>query len=206
MDRFLRPAIIRTALRHRRLLAATATALAVYFALVTLTAEPSGSTVVVADRDLDSGVRVRAADVRATSLPREFPPAGAAHMTSAVVGRTTSGALRRGEVLTDRRTVRAGRLDGFGSDRVLAVVRVTDPTVLALLRPGDFVDVVAVSGNDSPKASRVTRRAAVVTVPRQRTSFSEGAPIGLAVSPDAALDLAERTLDSRLTVVVAQSS
>lgn len=199
MDRYLR-----FILRHRRLLAATTTGLAVFFALSAVTAEPEGHPVVVANRDLDSGTRLRASDVRATELPQAAMPAGAADDTREVVGRTTSGALRRGEVLTDRRTVRAGPLDGFGPGRVLAVVRVTDPSVLALLRPGDRVDVVAVSGDDSPKASRVARGAIVVTVPRQRSTFSEGAPVGLAVTPRVALDLAERALDSRLAVVVAQ--
>jgi hypothetical protein len=108
-------------------------------------------------------------------------------------------------VLTDRRTIRAGSLDGFGPDRVLSVVRVTDPSVLALLRPGDRVDVVAVAGDDSPKASRVARDAVVVTVPRQRPTFSEGAAVGLAVTHPVALALAERALDSRLAVVVAQA-
>jgi Flp pilus assembly protein CpaB len=200
MDRFLR-----FALRHRRLLAATAAGLAVYFALSAVTTEPDGRAVVVAGRDLNSGVRLRASDVRATSLPRAAVPAGAADEVRDVLGRTTSGALRRGEVLTDRRTVRAGPLDGFGPDRVLSVVRVTDPGVLALLRPGDRVDVVAVRGDDSPKASRVARGAVVVTVPRERSTFSEGAPVGLAVTGRVALDLAERALDSRLAVAVAQA-
>lgn len=191
-------------MRHRRLLSATATGLAVYLALAAVTAEPEGRPVVLAARDLDSGIRLRASDVHATSLPHPAIPAGAADDVSEVVGRTTSGALRRGEVMTDRRTVRAGLLDGFGSGRVLAVVRVTDPSVLGLLRPGDRVDVVAVSGDDAPKASRVARGAVVVTVPRQRSTFSDGAPIGLAVTRDVALDLAERALDSRLAVVVAQ--
>jgi Flp pilus assembly protein CpaB len=200
MDQFLR-----FILRHRRMLAAAASGLAVYFALSAVTAEPDGRAVVLASRDLDSGTRLRASDVRATSLPRAAVPTAAADDARDVIGRTTSGALRRGEVLTDRRTVRAGPLDGFGPDRVLSVVRVTDPSVLALLRPGDRVDVVAVSGDDSPKASRVARAAIVVTVPRQRSTFSEGAPIGLAVTHRVALDLAERTLDSRLAVVVAQA-
>ena len=200
MDQFLR-----FILRHRRLLASAATGLAVYFALSAVTAEPDGRAVVLAGRDLDSGMQLRASDVRATSLPRAAVPAGAAADALDVIGRTTSGALRRGEVLTDRRTVRAGPLDGFGPDRVLSVVRVTDPSVLALLRAGDRVDVVAVRGDDSPKASRVARGAIVVTVPRQRSTFSEGAPVGLAVTHRVALDLAERTLDSRLAVVVAQA-
>ncbi len=200
MDRFLR-----FTLRHRRMLAATAAGLAVYFALTALTAEPPGRWVVVATRDLNSGARLSATDVRETSMPRAAVPDGAAAEARDVVGRMTSGALRRGEVLTDRRTVRAGMLDGFGQGRVLTVVRVTDPSVLALLRPGDRVDVVAVSGDDSPKASRVARGAIVVTVPRERSTFSEGAPVGLAVTQPVALDLAERTLDSRLGVVVAQA-
>ena len=198
--------ILRITLRHRRLLAATATGLAVYFTLSAVTAAPDGRRVVLASRDLDSGTRLRASDVRATAIPHDAVPAGAATRTREVIGRTTSGAVRRGEVLTDRRTVRAGPLDGFGPDRVLSVVRVTDPSVLALLRPGDRVDVVAVGGDDSPKASRVARGAIVVTVPRQRSSFSDGAPVGLAVSHPVALDLAERALDSRLAVVVAGTS
>src|SRR5690349_7008606 len=105
MDRFLR-----FILRHRRLLTATATGLAVYFALSAVTAEPDGRAVVVADRDLDSGTRLSTSDVRATELPHAAIPAGAAADADDVVGRTTSGALRRGEVLTDRRTVRAGPL------------------------------------------------------------------------------------------------
>lgn len=197
---------LRFTLRHRRLLAATAAGLAVYFALSALTAEPQGRSVVVAGRDLNSGARLSETDVRETSMPHNAVPDGAAGKPRDVVGRMTSGALRRGEVLTDRRTVRAGPLDGFGPDRVLTVVRVTDPSVLTLLRPGDRVDVVAVSGDDSPKASRIARSAIVVTVPRQRSAFSEGAPVGLAVTHRVALALAERALDSRLAVVVAQAS
>ena len=200
MDRFLR-----FTLRHRRALAAAAAGLAVYCALAAVTGEPEGRPVVLAERDLDSGQRLRASDVRATSWPRAVVPAGAAAEVRDVVGRTTSGALRRGELLTDRRTIRAGALDGFGPNRVLSVVRIADPSVLALLRPGDRVDVVAVSGNDSPKAARVARAVVVVTLPRQRASHSDGAPVGLAVSHRVALDLAERALDSRLAVVVAQT-
>lgn len=198
--------ILRFTLRHRRLLSATAAGLAVYFALTAMTGQPDGQSVVLASRDLDSGMRIRATDVRETSLPRAAVPDGAAVDPGDVIGRTTSGALRRGEVLTDRRTVRAGPLDGFGQGRVLAVVRVTDPSVLALLRAGDRVDVIAVSGDDdSPKASRVARNAVVVTVPRQRSAFSDGAPVGLAVTHRVALELAERALDSRLAVAVASA-
>jgi pilus assembly protein CpaB len=192
---------LRFVLRHRRLLASFAAGWAVFFALTAVTAEPDGQSVLVATRDLDSGTTVRATDLRAVAIPSELAPDQAVASVRAVIGRTTSGAIRRGEVLTDRRTIAAGPLDGYGAGRVLAVVRVSDPSVLALLRPGDTVDVVAVAGEQKPKASLIARRAAVVTIPKQESSFADGAPVGLAVTSTVALRLAERALDARLAVV-----
>jgi Flp pilus assembly protein CpaB len=196
---------LRFVLRHRRLLASFAAGWAVFFALAAVTAEPDGLRVLVATRDLDSGTTVRNGDVRVVAVPADVAPDRATTTARDVVGRTTSGAIRRGEVLTDRRTIAAGPLDGFGTGRVLAVVRVNDPTVLALLRPGDTVDVVAVAGEQKPQATLVARGAAVVTIPRQKSSFAEGAPLGLAVTPTVALRLAARALDARLAVVATQS-
>jgi len=142
---------LRFVLRHRRLLASFAAGWAVFFALAAVTAEPEGQRVLVAARDLDSGMTVRAADLSAVQVPSEVVPDHPAASVRDVVGRTTSGAIRRGEVLTDRRTIAAGPLDGYGPGRVLAVVRVSDPSVLALLRPGDYVDVVAVAGEQNPR-------------------------------------------------------
>lgn len=176
-----------------------------FFALAAVTAEPDGRRVLVAARDLDSGTTVRTGDVRPVSIPPELTPDHPVAFARDVVGRTTSGAIRRGEVLTDRQTIAAGPLDGYGVGRVLAVVRVSDPSVLALLRPGDIVDVVAVAGEQKPKATLIARRAAVVTIPRRESSFAEGAPVGLAVPSTVALRLAERALDARLAVVATQS-
>lgn len=202
MNRRPRPDVLRFVLRHRRLLAALAAGWAVFFALTAVTAKPPGQQVLVADRDLRSGTTIRAGDLRTVELPREFVPDHPVGAVRDVVGRTTSGAIRRGEVMTDRRTIAAGPLDGYGPNRVLAVVRVTDPSVLALLRPGDTVDVVAVAGEQKPKATLIAKGAAVVTIPRQESSFSSGAPVGLAVTSPVALRLAERALDARLAVVV----
>jgi Flp pilus assembly protein CpaB len=195
---------LRFVLRHRRLLAAFAAGWAVFFALTAVTAKPAGQRVIVADRDLNSGTTVRAGDLTTIELPREVVPDHPVGSARDVVGRTTSGAVRRGEVLTDRRTIAAGPLDGYGPDRVLAVVRVSDPSVLALLRPGDTVDIVAVAGDDKPKATLIAKRAAVVTIPKQESSFADGAPVGLAVTSPVALRLAERALDARLAVVASQ--
>jgi Flp pilus assembly protein CpaB len=197
---------LRFVLRHRRLLASFAAGWAVFFALAAVTAEPEGQRVLVAARDLDSGMTVRAADLSAAKVPSEVLPDHPAAAMRDVVGRTTSGAIRRGEVLTDRRTIAAGPLDGYGPARVLAVVRVSDPSVLALLRPGDTVDVVAVAGEQKPKATLIARGAAVVTIPKQESSFADGAPVGLAVTSPVALRLAERALDARLAVVATRPS
>lgn len=199
------PRVIRFVLRHHRLVAATATGLAVFFALMALTAKPAGQAVVIASRDLNSGVAVRQSDLATVEVPAEIVPDHAATRASAVVGRTTSGAVRRGEVLTDRRTVGAGPLDGFGPDRVLAAVRVNDPAVLTLIRPGDAVDILAVAGEESPKATLIAHNATVVTKPRLRSTFGDGVPVGLAVPRRDALRLAERSLDARLAIVAAQT-
>lgn len=195
---------LRFILRHRRLLAAFAAGWAVFFALTAVTAKPAGQRVVVADRDLNSGTTVRSSDLWVIEVPTEFLPDRPIGSVRDVVGRTTSGAIRRGEVLTDRRTIGAGPLDGYGPGRVLAVVRVSDPSVLALLRPGDTVDIVAVAGEQKPKATLIAKRAAVVTIPRQESSFADGAPVGVAVTSPVALRLAERALDARLAVVASQ--
>lgn len=196
MERFYR-----FTLQHRRLIVATLTGLGVFFGLSALTASPDGRQAVVAARDLDSGVTVRAGDVRNVELPAAATPKHAPNDAGDVVGRMTSGAVREGEVLSDRRTVTAGALDGFGHGRVLVSVRVADAGVLALLRTGDTVDVVAVGGEDPPKAQVVARGARVVAIRSKTTQFSNGVPVGLAVSRPAALQLAARSLDSRLTLV-----
>lgn len=199
MDRF-----VRFTLQHRRLLAATLTGLGVFFGLSAVTASPAGQRVLVAARDVDSGVALDAADVRVTAVPAAAAPRQAPTRPEQVVGRLTSGALREGEVLSDRRTIAPGPLDGFGPDQVLASVRVTDPAVVALLRTGDAVDVVAVAGEDQPKATIVARRARVVALRRTAPRFGEGVPVGLAVSRSSALALAARSLDSRLTLLAAR--
>jgi Flp pilus assembly protein CpaB len=196
MDRFLR-----FTLRHRRLLAATLTGFGVFFGLSAVTASPASRSVVVAARDLDSGVAVTAGDVRMVRVAPGVVPQRAVTRPSDVVGRLTSGAMRQGEMLSDRRTIAAGPLDGFGPGRVLTSVRVNDPGVLALLRTGDTVDVLAVAGDDRPKATIVANRARVVTVRRATSRFNESVPVGLAVSRASALALAARSLDSRLTLV-----
>jgi Flp pilus assembly protein CpaB len=195
--------ISRLVLRHRRPLAALFAGLAVLLALGTLRAEPPGRTVVVAARDLASGTVLATDDVRRARLPESAAPAHGAQRVDDVVGRTVAGPMRRGEVVTDRRVVRADRMDGFPAGTVLATIRLADADALSSLGVGDRVDVVAVDPEGGAETEVVARSVEIVTLPRG-DDVSGGVPVGLATTEDAALRLAERALDARLSVLASR--
>lgn len=191
-------------LRHRRPLAALFAGIAVLLALGALRAEPPGRTVVVAARDLASGTVLAAGDVRRARLPDQAAPDHSSGRTDDVVGRTVAGPMRRGEIITDRRVVRADRMSGFAAGTVLATVRLADADALTNLRVGDRVDVVAVDPDGASEAEVVARGAEIVTLPSAGDE-SGGVPLGVATSEDAALRLTERALDARLSVLASRS-
>lgn len=164
-----------------------------------LRTEPPGRTVVVAAHDLGSGTALRAGDLDRARLPLASVPAHSTTRVEDVVGRTVAGPMRRGEVVTDRRVVRPDRLSGFPPGTVLVTVRLADPDVLASVGVGDHVDVVAVDP-EGAKAEVVARAVEIVTMP-QDDERSDGVPVGIATDEDAALRLAERALDARLSVL-----
>jgi Flp pilus assembly protein CpaB len=190
----------RLLLRHRRPLAALFAGLAVLLGLAALRSEPPTRGVVVAAHDLASGTVLSGDDVRRAHLPRETVPAHSPGRIGDVVGRTVAGPMRRGEVVTDRRLVRADRMSGFPPGTVLATVRLADATAFSTLRVGDRVDVVAVDPEGGKDAEVVARHAQIVTLPRVADETG-GVPVGLATDEDTALRLAERALDARLSVL-----
>lgn len=113
----------RALLWHPRLIAAVlaATAVAAGFAA---TRPPPTETVpaVTAARDLPAGARVSSSDVGPAQVAPGSLPSGALRDARAVVGRTTAGPVRRGEVLTDVRLLGASMLDGYGPDLVASPV------------------------------------------------------------------------------------
>ncbi|HEY9474842.1 MAG TPA: RcpC/CpaB family pilus assembly protein, partial [Mycobacteriales bacterium] len=83
-------------------------------------------------------------------LPPAAVPAHALTPGTVVAGRRVAGPVRRGEALTDVRLVGAGLAAGLSRSGSVAVsVRLDDPAVAGLLRPGDRVDVLAAPGTDS---------------------------------------------------------
>lgn len=191
-------------LRHRRPLAAVFAGLAVLFALSALRAEPPGRVVVVAAHDLASGTVLGGDDVRRTTVPESVVPAHSTRRVEDVVGRTVAGPMRRGEVVTDRRVVHADRMSGFPAGTVLATIRLADADALASLGVGDRVDVVAVDPDGGTDTEVVARGVEIVTLPRADSS-SGGVPVGVATTENAALRLAERALDARLSVLASRS-
>lgn len=195
--------ISRLVLRHRRSLAALFAGLAVLFALAEVTSEPPGRHVVVASHDLASGTTLTADDVVRARRPVSAVPEHSTRRVDDVVGRTVAGPMRAGEVITDRRVVRADRMSGFPDGTVLATVRLADADALSNLRVGDRVDVVAVDPDAERGAEVVARDAEIVTLP-PLADDTGGVPVGFATTDAEALELAERALDSRLSVLASR--
>lgn len=99
-----------------------------------------GSPVVVVLDDLSTGEVITPAMLHEQSVGD--PPDGAL-TAEQTIGRALAAPVRRGEVLTDARLV---PVDGPnpGPGRVAVPVRLDDPGVVALLRPGVHVAVLAV--------------------------------------------------------------
>lgn len=133
--------------RHvRRALAAL---LVVGGGILAVLPSPAGSGVAVAVTtvDLPVGSVLRGDQVRTAAVP-DGPDGALA--PSAVAGRILAAPVRRGEILTDARLVAQ---DGptAGPGRSAVPVRLDDPGVVALLRPGLHVAVLAVSA-EAPAA------------------------------------------------------
>lgn len=197
--------IRRWLLRHRRGLAALLLAVATVATLRTLSpAPPEQVDLLVAAADLAAGAEVSAADVTVVQVPRSAVPDGAQRRGD-VVGRTLAGPVRRGEPMTDAALVATGMLKGYPG-RVALPVRVPDPDVVALLQPGDEIDVVATDPSNGA-TTQVAAGARVVTVPDAGEGTSTpgqalpGRLVVLAVSPSTAKNVAGAAARGYLSVM-----
>lgn len=187
-------------LEHRRLLAAVCTALAVLLAISAVRRPADLVAVPVAARDLSSGQVLSAADVTEALLPADAVPR---HVVAApeVAGRRVGGPMRAGEPFTDARLLGAGPGDDLPDGRVVAAVRLADPSSAAGLRVGDQVDVLAVSSADGgPRASVVASGLTVAALPDPDDSGA--ATLSVRAPRRAALALARAGLEAELGVVV----
>lgn len=195
----------RAVLVRRRALSGVAAAVAVLLGLQAAAPEPDPTALVVAaTRDLPAGTVIGAGDVAVRALPPDAVPAGALVDAAALLGRTSTGPVREGEVLTDVRVVSGTLLEGYPG-RVAAPVRIADAGAVSLLRVGDTVDVVAADPQGRREAVTVAERAAVVALPRAPGSaLATGGLLVLAVTDDTARALAAAAVSGYLSVVLAR--
>ena len=154
-------------------------ALVILAAVVALRSDPQGdrTEIVVATRDLPSGVELTADDVRLENRTAATVPDGAQSDVDAVVGATLAGPARRGEVLTDVRVLGPRLAESVaGPDARIVPLPLADSAVLDLVRPGDVVDVLA-AGSESDADARpqlVATNAVVVLVSEKPKGAGNG--------------------------------
>ncbi len=149
----LRPDWSRT-LAARRVAAG---ALVVLAAVVAVRSNPQGdrTEIVVATRDLASGIELTADDVRVENRMTATVPDGSQSDVDALIGATLAGPARRGEVLTDVRVLGPRLAESIaGSDARIVPLPLTDSALLDLVRPGDVVDVLGAGTSDAGADAR----------------------------------------------------
>lgn len=192
----------------RRLLSAALVAVAAIATLHVLRpAPPPESTVWVAARDLTGGAPLTRDDVRPVLLPVAAVPAGALRSAGDVVGRLLAAPVRRGEPLTDVRLLGDALLSSLPDPGLVAVpVRVADgQAAVALVHPGDVVDVLAANDPDAGAADSVivARGVQVLSVPGKDPAAGDGAGlVVVAVDRAQASALARASVSSRLSLAL----
>jgi Flp pilus assembly protein CpaB len=204
--------LVRTGRWHRRLLASGLLAGSMAVGLQALEPPPPPSVrVVVAARDLTSGTRLAPADLAVIRLAPSSVPDGTIASPADALARVLVSTARRGEPLTDVRLVRS-RLSAGDRRAVRVPVRIADAEAVALLRPGDVVDVLGAApssdGSGGTSARLLASTVRVVTVPEtdDQAGFdqlgADGALVLVTTTPTTAARLAGAAVTDRLSIVL----
>ncbi|KXP02717.1 flagella basal body P-ring formation protein FlgA [Tsukamurella tyrosinosolvens] len=193
----LRPGWARTLTARR----SAAAALAVLALIVALTSRPSGpqAQVLVAARELGPGGRLTGADLAVRTVPAELAPQDALTGPDAAVGRSVTGPVGAGEILTGRRVLTDRTAGHIRPGSRLVPVSLQDSATMDLLRAGDVVDVVAQRKDDSPAV--LARSATVAVAAAPQATRQQARTAMLAMSEAEAHAVAAAALSSPLSVV-----
>jgi Flp pilus assembly protein CpaB len=183
-------------------------ALVILAAVIALRSDPDGdrTAIVVAARDLASGVELTADDVRLENRTAATIPEGAQSDVGAVVGATLAGPARRGEVLTDVRVLGPRLAESVaGPDARIVPLPLAESALLDLIRPGDVVDVLAAGaeGNGTDARPQLVATDAVVVVVSEKPRGAGGGSdrvVLVAVGAHAANDVAAAALLQKVTL------
>ena len=225
-------ALLAATSRHRGLVAGGLAAAAVVTGLGVVAPNPAETvTVLTATRDLPGGRALSATDLHPVAVERSSAPAGALTKTGSAEGRLLTSPIRRGEILTDVRLIGAGLLRGQPDGLRAVSLRLADPAMSAVVRPGDQIDILAATtteasgngpGSDAPSsdaprsdASRsdapgrggpvaivVATDLTVLAVPLLADDSGEGALIVVATYPETAGRLAGVAVTRRLSAMI----
>ncbi|GLZ41775.1 Flp pilus assembly protein CpaB [Actinokineospora sp. NBRC 105648] len=189
------------AITLRRIVAA---ALVVPAAAIALRPPPADDSVplLVAARALAPGVALTAADVRVVRAPPDLRPPSAIANPDEIPGRVPAAAIDPGEPITGVRLVgRENIAATMGEDAAAVPVRLADPGVAGLLRPGARVDVIT-SDPDSGRPIVLARDAAVVTVRPPEDGGGRGSLVVIALMRDSATQVASVSLGQQVAVTL----
>ncbi|MGW9212599.1 SAF domain-containing protein [Embleya sp. NPDC055664] len=170
-----RPSWRRVSARHRRGLAALSAAVAALAVIVAVRPAPAPTTpILVAARDLPAGSTPGPADLALVRMPTALRPEGVLRAVRQAEGGALTGPLRRGEPVTDVRLTRPGGPADAGP--VALPARFADADAVAVLRPGDRIDVLAAPPPEHPGPARPIAAGAVVVAKPPPTGSGFGAP------------------------------
>jgi Flp pilus assembly protein CpaB len=133
-------------------------------------ADTPRQSIVVAARGLERGAIVTAADVKLSTWGGQYPLKGGYSAIDQVTGKSVSSAVQENEPVTQARLGSGAGSAGIGiasGMRAISVYASDSSGVLALLRPGDKVDVQVVTGerNGEVKLRTTLEKVEVLSVP-----------------------------------------
>lgn len=159
-------------------------------------------SVVKARSQLPSGTVVSASDLVLDRVAASDVPEGVLTDPVALVGRTLAAAVAENQMMTLLATTDARTSVPQG--HVIAPLRLADTTLVALLRPGDLVDVIAADAQ-AGQATVVAAGARVVTIPQapeeRAGSGPEGALVLIDVDAHTASVVAHAAASATLSII-----
>jgi len=203
-----RRAGMRFLLRHRRAIVLALLAIAGLNLVSPLIGRTAHTRVVIiAGKAIPAGALITQSDVATRTWPSAIVPADWPDSARVVVGRRAGVAVGVGDPITGR-TLLARTDAALGGGRVLTPVRVADAATLALISPGDTIDVIAAwpAGTAGPAtATTVAAGVRVVSVPapvKGTTYTTEGGLVVLAVPPATAVRIAAAAVSARISLTL----
>lgn len=192
-------AVRRRVLARRRLIAALLVGMAVLAGL-RATAGPPPATVQVrvAARDLPAGTVLGRDDLATAAFSPGTVPDG---VVETPAGRTLAAAVTRGEPITRPRLV-GPELAAADPDRRAVPVRFPDSAQVAMLRPGDLIEVWAADPQGVTAPERLTEAVVLAVPDPDREDAGDSLPgrlTVLGVPHDAVRDVTQHSVTSFLT-------